>query len=132
MKLFGIFRKMNILALTLLCLGLTACTNESIVSNVIPDETDVTETSSVFIYSDTCVVTSVSKNAQSITFQNLETGLRYTLSYDNLTYFSDRYGNSLTGSQLTAGQICDITFYREDKLLKTLEYQLNFHQLRWL
>ena len=82
---------------------------------------DPVEEASIFVYSDTCVVTSVAKSGQSITFQNLETGLRYTLTYNNLTYFSDRYGNSLTGNQVTSGQIVDITFYREDKLLKTLE-----------
>ena len=126
MKLSEMIKKLNILVGAFLCMFLIACTNEGVVTSVIPDDSDVTETSSVFVYSDTCIVTSVSKNSESITFQNLETGLRYTLSYDNLTYFTDRYGNSMTGSQLSAGQICNITFYREEKRLKTLDVSSDY------
>lgn len=78
------------------------------------------EQASKFVYSDTCIVVSVSKSEQALTFQNLETGLRYTLSYDNLTFFTDRHEGAITGSQITSGLICDISFYREEKLLKSL------------
>ena len=89
--------------------------------NTNPGETEEIEQASKFVYSDTCTIVSVNKTEQSFTFQNIETGLRYTLSYDNLTFFTDRYAGSITGSQVTAGQICNITFYREEKLLKSLE-----------
>ena len=126
MKLSEMIKKLNILIGAFLCMFLISCTNDGLVTSVIPDDSDITETSSVFVYSDTCIVTSMSKNSESITFQNLETGLRYTLTYDNLTYFTDRYGNSMTGSQLSAGQICNITFYREEKRLKTLDVSSDY------
>ena len=82
---------------------------------------DPVEEPSIFIYSDTCIVVKSNKSEQSFTFQNLETGLRYTLSYDNLTFFTDSHAAALTASQVTIGQICNISFYREEKRLKSLE-----------
>ena len=79
------------------------------------------EPETVFVYSDTCIVTGKNVNEETITFQNIDTGLRYTLSYNQLTFFSDKYGNGIVPKQLENGQICDISFYREDKMLKTLD-----------
>lgn len=79
------------------------------------------EPETVFVYSDTCIVTGKNASEETITFQNIDTGLRYTLSYNNLTFFSDKYGNGIVPKQLENGQICDISFYRENKLLKTLD-----------
>lgn len=102
-------------------LFLVSCTPNTGVTQNPNQGGDEVEPASKFVYSDTCIVVSVSKNEPSFTFQNLETGLRYTLSYDNLTFFTDRYKGSITGSQVSAGQICDISFYREEKQLKSLE-----------
>ncbi len=85
------------------------------------------EPETIFVYSDTCIVTGKNTENQSITFQNIETGLRYTLSYDNLTFFTDKYGNGIVPKQLENGQICDISFYREDKLLKTLDISSEYY-----
>lgn len=79
------------------------------------------EPETVFVYSDTCIVTGKNLGEESITFQNIETGLRYTLSYNNLTFFTDKYGKGLVPKQIENGWICDISFYREDRLLKTLD-----------
>lgn len=102
-------------------LFLVSCTPDTGVTAPPSGGEEEIEQASKFVYSDTCIVVSVGKGDQSFTFQNLETGLRYTLTYDNLTFFTDRYKGSITGSQVSAGQICDITFYREEKLLKSLE-----------
>ena len=102
-------------------LFLVSCTPDTGVTVPPSGGEEEIEQASKFVYSDTCIVVSVGKSNQSFTFQNLETGLRYTLTYDNLTFFTDRYKGSITGSQVSAGQICDITFYREEKQLKSLE-----------
>ncbi len=117
-KISSFFAKL-ILSLAFLT-AFTACAKIPGVGKTGGDEEEFVQAEK-FVYSDTCVVTNVSKNGQEFTFQNLETGLRYTLSYDNLTFFFDRYGDSMTGSQLTGGQICNISFYREEKKLKSLE-----------
>lgn len=87
----------------------------------LPSESPSPEPETVFVYSDTCIVTGKNVNEETITFQNIDTGLRYTLSYNQLTFFSDKYGNGIVPKQLENGQICDISFYREDKMLKTLD-----------
>ena len=111
---------LNIVFVMLAFAMLSSCTPNS--SNVpLSEDNPAPQQASKFIYSDTCTVVSVNKKEQSFTFQNLETGLRYTLAYDNLTFFTDRHDGSITGSQVTAGQICNISFYREEKLLKSLE-----------
>ena len=91
-------------------LFLVSCTPDTGVTVPPSGGEEEIEQASKFVYSDTCIVVSVGKSNQSFTFQNLETGLRYTLTYDNLTFFTDRYKGSITGSQVSAGQICDITF----------------------
>jgi len=122
MKRKNVLKSIRIILIFALCSFLFACTN----GETYPDggaevNEDIPEAPSVFIYSDTCVITSIQKSEETITFQNLETGLRYTLGHDNLTFFSDRYGNSMVASQLSIGQICNISFYREEKKLKSLE-----------
>lgn len=85
------------------------------------EEPPVIEEVTRFIYSDTCIVTSIDVSQKEITFQNIDTGKRYTLKFDNLTFFNDRHGNALTSAQIKTGIICDISFYRENKTLKTLD-----------
>ena len=117
----------NLITVGLLAVTVTACTvNEPVSNPGVTNPPEEVEAASKFVYSDTCVVASVNKGEQSFTFQNLETGLRYTLSYDNLTFFSDRHSGAITGSQVTAGQICDISFYREEKLLKSLDISSDY------
>ena len=101
--------------------GLVLCSCQKDQKAVDPVNENIIEPASKFVYSDTCTIVSINKGEDSFTFQNLETGLRYTLSYNNLTFFTDRHGEAITAGQLGAGGICNITFYREDKLLKTLE-----------
>ena len=111
----------NLICASVSLLFLLSCTPNTGVNVPVSTGEEEIEQASKFVYSDTCIVVSVGKSDQSFTFQNLETGLRYTLTYDNLTFFTDRYKGSITGSQVSAGQICDITFYREEKQLKSLE-----------
>ena len=53
--------------------------------------------------------------AQTITFQNLELGKRYTLYYDGATTYADKYGQPLSLAQLSEGQMVYVTFMKDRK-----------------
>ena len=110
-----------------LAMCLCACEQKPSNAVVINNPQDAIE-SSVFIYSDTCIVADTDRSASSFTFQNLETGLRYTLTYDSLTYFTDRYDKSITATQVSDGQICNISFNKDEKKLKSLEVASNYFE----
>lgn len=64
---------------------------------------------------DTAVVVAVSEDEKKITLLNEIVQKRYTLSYDGLTIFADRYGEALSAVQLVPGDIVDVTFQRIPK-----------------
>ncbi len=116
-----IIKRINIFLINLiLILGLCACDKPTTLP-LTDEDYDASQNVTTFIYSDTCIISNHNQAAGEITFQNLDTGLRYTLSYNNLTYFNDKYGKSLVAKQVSNGEICDITFDREAKQLKTLD-----------
>ena len=118
-------KKLLLLANLILMACLLGCSHRSTgTGNDIPAD----EPETVFVYKDTCIMTGINTREGKITFQNLETGLRYTLAYDNLTFFTDKYGNGMVDEQLEIGKICDISFYREEKLLKTLDLSADYFE----
>ncbi len=108
-------------------LCLCACEQKPSPSVPIEPAGETTE-SSIFVYSDTCIIVETDRSTSSITFQNLETGLRYTLTYDSLTFFTDRYSKSITATQVSNGQICNISFVKDGKKLKSLEVASNYFE----
>lgn len=112
-----VFRIILNFILVCLCAGCVGAPSED--PGIVTEETVKQVTK--FIYSDTCIITKVNSAEQTINFQNLETGKRYTLSYDNLTFFTDKYDKGMTAAEIKSGAICDITFEREGKILKTLD-----------
>ncbi|MCR4695766.1 MAG: PEGA domain-containing protein [Lachnospiraceae bacterium] len=108
-------------------LCLCACEQKPSPSVPIEPSGETTE-SSIFVYSDTCIIVETDRSTSSITFQNLETGLRYTLTYDSLTFFTDRYSKSITATQVSNGQICNISFVKDGKKLKSLEVASNYFE----
>ena len=108
-------------------LCLCACEQKPSPSVPIEQAGETTE-SSIFVYSDTCIIVETDRSTSSITFQNLETGLRYTLTYDSLTFFTDRYSKSITATQVSNGQICNISFVKDGKKLKSLEVASNYFE----
>ena len=108
-------------------LCLCACEQKPSPSVPIEPAGETTE-SSIFVYSDTCIIVETDRITSSITFQNLETGLRYTLTYDSLTFFTDRYSKSITATQVSNGQICNISFVKDGKKLKSLEVASNYFE----
>ena len=70
---------------------------------------------------DTAVVLSKQEKANKITFLNLKKKKNYTLNYDGTTKFLNKYGSQIAVSQLETGEIVNLQFLKEEKLLSTLE-----------
>lgn len=78
---------------------------------------------------DTAIVVAVDEEESTINFQNVETGIRYTLGYDGTTFLSDRYGQPLTASLIKPGVIADISFDVYSKHLGNLSYSTDYFVL---
>ncbi len=107
---------LSMIILFLLCLCLVCCSGEEVPVTGEPAE----ETENNYIYEDTAIIVTMDTGEKSVTFQNMETGLRYTLSYDGATYFYDKYGSALSAKQVRCGAVADITFDKSDKSLLSL------------
>ena len=66
---------------------------------------------------DTAVLVNKDTEGATLTFLNYELGKRYTLGYDGTTGFYDRYGQLISLSQLTVGDIVDLRFVKEKRHL---------------
>ncbi len=104
-----------LLIMLLLLLGVfAACTSKPVVQKQEP-EPDVPQVYSS--YEDTAILVASDEEQKSLTFQNIETGRRYTLYYDGVTEFEDKYGTAMAAIQLKNASIADITFIKETKKL---------------
>nr|MCR5311937.1 hypothetical protein [Lachnospiraceae bacterium] len=74
---------------------------------------------------DTSVVTNINTGKNTITFYNYDLRKSYTLNYDSLTRFADKYDTAMSASQLSVGSVVDIKFYKGDKLLVSLSENPN-------
>ena len=68
---------------------------------------------------DTAVVIAKQEKLNKITFLNLKKKLNYTLNYDGTTKFMDKYGSAIAVSQLEEGEIVDLQFLKDEKLLSS-------------
>ena len=112
----------------ILALVITGCTSQA--SNIgLARENDQNTIGTDFVVAeagsydsaDTAVVLSTDFDNGSITFMNIATGKQYTLSYDGTTYVKDRYEGPMSMSQITEGDIVDITFLRGKKKLASVQ-----------
>ena len=69
---------------------------------------------------DTAIVIAKQEKQKKITFLNLEKKKNYTLNYDGITKFMDKYGTQISVSQLQEGEMVDIQFLKDEKLLSSL------------
>jgi len=79
----------------------------------------------VYDSADTAVVLGVDAENQTITLKNMEINRQYTLEYDGASFFYDKYGKTLSASQLKPGEIVDVTFMKGKKRLNTLQKNKN-------
>ncbi len=70
---------------------------------------------------DTAVVVAKDEEASTLTFLNLTTGRQYTLTYDGTTYARNKYGETITMSKISLGDIVDVTFLKSKKKLASVQ-----------
>lgn len=117
----------RLLGLITACALLVSCGKESI---TYPDATNEVTTDEGFVLTYAgaydsidghAVVTSIDNKAGTITFYNLVVRRKYTLSFDGTSKFYDKYGSSLVPEQINPGDVVDITFVKNKKLLNSLQ-----------
>lgn len=100
---------------SLLCVLLIGCGEET-TDNKEVDTGFVEAKPGSYDSMDTAVL--VSKNDdETLTFMNIETGKKYTLSYTGATTIWDKYGEAMSMAQLSEGDIVDVKFLKSKKKL---------------
>lgn len=107
---------------------LTACGNTGYESNVTNDyEKEQIDTGfeltgpDSYDSADTPILVDIDERDQTITFLNRELGKKYTLTMDGTTKLYDKYGESISLSQIQKGDIVDITFLKTKKHLTSMQ-----------
>lgn len=118
-------KKLRLILLSLICVfALSGCYDGKLIlagsDSVGEDYLKEVAKPGEFDSEDISVVTRVSKVKGTITFYNYELSKYYTLSYDSITKFSDKYGNAISVDQLKEGIIADVKFLKSEKLLTNL------------
>lgn len=75
----------------------------------------------IYDSADTAIVISRDEAAKTMTFQNLETGKQYTLTYDGTTAVKDKYEQEIAMSQITDGTLVENKFFKSAKALAYLK-----------
>lgn len=70
---------------------------------------------------DECILVGVDPEDMEIQFYNLDMGRTYTLTYNTATGMKNRFNDELVAGQLSPGDMVRITFFRKEKLLKSLQ-----------
>ena len=112
--------KITIMICSLLCIFvLTSCEQPKIQETV--QQGGFTKIApGAYDSADTAIVIAKQERQNKITFLNLKKKKNYTLNYDGITKFKDKYGTQIAVSQLQEGEMVDIQFLKEEKLLSDL------------
>lgn len=70
---------------------------------------------------DTPILVAKNTDDNTVTFLNLDIGRRYTLSMDGTTKLYNKYGESISLSQIEVGSIVDVTFIKSVKHLTSMQ-----------
>lgn len=73
-----------------------------------------------FDSADTAVVVSKDDEKQEIIFQNMLLGKQYTLTYDGTTSIYDKYGETISMTQIQEGDVVSLTFLKGKKKLSSI------------
>lgn len=113
------------LLLLLLCSFLLfGCSKEEGNSMIEAEDVDTIESTYVEPLADSldeCMIVEVNSEEGKIRFYNLEVARTYTLTYNTATSMKNRFGDELVSGQLAPGDMVSVTFYKEKKLLKSLQ-----------
>lgn len=114
--------KITIFICSLLCMAvLTACADPKVEeTGGQPQSGFVKIAPGAYDSADTAIVIAKQETQKKITFLNLEKKKNYTLNYDGITNFVDKYGTQISVGQLQEGEMVDIQFLKDEKLLSNL------------
>lgn len=116
--------------ISILLIGLTGCGKQAEEPKKEPVEASqeqrvdtgfVVTTPDSYDSADTAILVRSNHEENTATFLNLELGKRYTLAMDGTTRFYDKYGESISFSQVQLGDIVEVKFLKTKKHLTSLK-----------
>lgn len=110
-----------ILGITLLLAGCSGIKQEPAVEPPVDEPVFLTSAPGEYDSFDRAVVLRKSDLNNTITFFNYELNKSYTLEYDSVTKFYDKYGSAMIVSQVNPGEIVEVKFLKSKKLLTDLK-----------
>ena len=125
-------KKIKWIGLFFICIMLAGC------SNIYNEKQEVKELETGFIparagmydSADTAVIKQINQSKQTITFYNIVRKRSYTLNFDGTTGLYDKYGSSISIEQVNAGDIVDVLFLKEKKMLASLKMSESSFELQ--
>lgn len=113
--------KFTVIMCSLLCmLALAACGQPEVQETVQEQGGFIKIAPGAYDSADTAIVIAKQEKQNKITFLNLTKKRNYTLNYDGTTKFMDKYGTQISVSQLQEGEMVDVQFLKDEKLLSSL------------
>ncbi|MGN1315347.1 MAG: PEGA domain-containing protein [Lachnospiraceae bacterium] len=117
---------MAVCVLLLLCsLGLLACSNkvENQEAQVAAEQENpiITLAAGAYDSGDTAILVEKQENRNQLVFLNLIKGKEYYLEYNGSSRFYDKYGSAVSVSQLAEGEVVEIQFLKENRMLSSLK-----------
>lgn len=110
--------------------GCAVSETDSHEENVAVEETAQVVSDEDLIAEDTAVVIDVNVESKKIILQTIEKSLRYELSYDGKTNFSDKYGEIMTAAQMEPGDIVDVSISIHSKMLNSMSLSKDTFSLK--
>ena len=110
----------KIIGLVLGMLVMTACSQPTVSQPVQEQGGFVKIAPGAYDSADTAIVVEKQEAQKKITFLNLKKKKNYTLNYDGITKFTDKYGSQISVGQLEEGEVVDVQFLKEEKLISSL------------
>ncbi len=110
----------------MLALLLIGCGNTSVYEpsvNQVNNESNLFEVprSGMYDSEGIAIVTKISEINKTITLYDYEVGKSYTLNYDGVTRFSDRYDTAMSIGQVKKGSLVEVKFLKSNKSLVSLK-----------
>ncbi len=110
----------------MLALLLIGCGNTSVYEpsvNQVNNESNLFEVprSGMYDSEGIAIVTKISEINKTITLYDYEVGKSYTLNYDGVTRFSDRYDTAMSIGQVQKGSLVAVKFLKSNKSLVSLK-----------
>lgn len=113
--------KLTIVMSMVLCMfALAACSQPEVQETVQEQGGFIKIAPGAYDSADTAIVIAKQEKQNKITFLNLTKKKNYTLNYDGTTKFMDKYGTQISISQLQEGEMVDVQFLKDEKLLSSL------------